>query len=352
MPAKVRREPVHLFMVVLAFTLLSFSWISSEIPDPWKEDQKQSALRLEETAAQINSKEIQEKLAGHPVLALVLLLWTWSGLGILAAGSAALWRTLKRMRRGEKPLGQWFYVPQARWGIWEVVKILSWLVVTTQMLYLMQHFLSRATHRSLDRHTAAAIHTLLLDALAVGFIALFIVRPFRVSWQDFGLRFQAWSRQLTAGIFGYVIWIPVLTATFMAMMVFYEAMNVRPQPQSVVVMLLNETRPRLLLLLSFLVAGAGPIAEEIVFRGMAYGALRKYTGVRWGIVLSALLFAGLHFDVMSFVPIAVLGAMLAWLYEQTGSLIPSMVVHMIHNSVMLGMTLTMRELFRILGPGA
>lgn len=75
-----------------------------------------------------------------------------------------------------------------------------------------------------------------------------------------------------------------------------------------------------------------PIGEEMFFRGFLYGTLRRW-GVAAAAGLSALLFAAVHQQVVHFLPIALLGVILAVLYERTGSLLPAMIVHAANNLV-------------------
>jgi hypothetical protein len=75
-----------------------------------------------------------------------------------------------------------------------------------------------------------------------------------------------------------------------------------------------------------------PIGEEMFFRGFVYGTLRRW-GVTAATVLSALFFGAVHQQVVHFLPIVVLGAILALLYERTGSLLPAMLVHAVNNLV-------------------
>ena len=95
---------------------------------------------------------------------------------------------------------------------------------------------------------------------------------------------------------------------------------------------------------TFLVIGLGPFIEEIFFRGFVYGALKHRFGIRKAIFLSALFFSFLHTNPMGFFPILVLGLLLAYLYEKTGSLIPSITVHMLHNGVLLGLLFIVKEI--------
>ena len=78
-----------------------------------------------------------------------------------------------------------------------------------------------------------------------------------------------------------------------------------------------------------------PIVEEFVFRFFIYGVLKRYFGWLAGVVLSAGLFAAAHAHFPSFVPLFVLGSCLAIAYEWSGSLLVSMTMHSLFNSLTL-----------------
>lgn len=78
-----------------------------------------------------------------------------------------------------------------------------------------------------------------------------------------------------------------------------------------------------------------PIVEEFVFRFFIYGVLRRYFGWLAAMVLSAGLFAAAHAHFPSFVPLFVLGSCLAIAYEWSGSLLVSMTMHSLFNSLTL-----------------
>ena len=77
-----------------------------------------------------------------------------------------------------------------------------------------------------------------------------------------------------------------------------------------------------------------PVAEEFLFRGVLYRWLRDRWGASVGIPLSALVFAMLHPPgAGATVQIFIIGMALAWFYERSGSLWPSMVLHGVNNAV-------------------
>jgi membrane protease YdiL (CAAX protease family) len=86
-----------------------------------------------------------------------------------------------------------------------------------------------------------------------------------------------------------------------------------------------------ILLLVVLVAVIVPIGEEIFFRGLTYGALRRMVARPVAVVLSALFFAAVHLVPVEILPILILGVILAYLYDYTGSLIPGMIAHGVNN---------------------
>ena len=80
-------------------------------------------------------------------------------------------------------------------------------------------------------------------------------------------------------------------------------------------------------------AVAVPVAEEFLFRGVVYRWMRGRWGVAGGTVVTSLVFALLHPPGWVETPqIFLIGLLLAWLYERSGSLWPSMVLHGVNNA--------------------
>src|SRR5262245_12202331 len=96
----------------------------------------------------------------------------------------------------------------------------------------------------------------------------------------------------------------------------------------------SRTMKERLMIIVFAVAIA-PVVEEFVFRFFIYGVLKRYFGWVAGVVLSAGLFAAAHAHFPSFVPLFVLGSCFAIAYEWSGSLLVSMTMHSLFNSLTL-----------------
>lgn len=159
---------------------------------------------------------------------------------------------------------------------------------------------------------------------------------------DLGLRLARWPVWLAAGLLAGGLAIPVsievekLSIVLVGLLVGRsraEAMAEQEHLSDLLASILQGplTTAQLvwiLLLVSVLV----PIGEEIFFRGLVYGTLRRW-GVGIATGLSALFFAAVHQQVVHFLPILLLGVILALLYERTRSLLPAALVHAVNNVV-------------------
>jgi membrane protease YdiL (CAAX protease family)/uncharacterized RDD family membrane protein YckC len=89
-----------------------------------------------------------------------------------------------------------------------------------------------------------------------------------------------------------------------------------------------------------LIAIVAPISEELFFRGLLYGGLRRRMAPVLAALISGLIFGGLHATtgLTAVPPLVILGFVLALLYERTGSLWPPILVHFVNNSLALALS--------------
>jgi membrane protease YdiL (CAAX protease family) len=78
-----------------------------------------------------------------------------------------------------------------------------------------------------------------------------------------------------------------------------------------------------------------PISEEFIFRFFLYGVVRRYFGIAVGVVFNSLLFAAAHTHLPSAAPLFVLGGCFTLAYEWSGSILVSMAMHSLFNSIQL-----------------
>ena len=85
----------------------------------------------------------------------------------------------------------------------------------------------------------------------------------------------------------------------------------------------------------FFIVGAilAPLVEEIFFRGFLFQGFRARYGWVPGMLLSSAIFALAHLDPVAFIPTFILGCVLAYLYQRSNSIWPSVTLHVLVNSV-------------------
>ena len=78
-----------------------------------------------------------------------------------------------------------------------------------------------------------------------------------------------------------------------------------------------------------------PIVEEIVFRGCVYRFLKSQTTLLPAQILSGCVFSFMHWNLMSFVPLVIVGVFLARVYEKSGNLMVAIWFHAFFNAFSL-----------------
>ena len=76
----------------------------------------------------------------------------------------------------------------------------------------------------------------------------------------------------------------------------------------------------------------GPLVEELVFRGMIYGRLRRAFSIAPAAIISGLLFGIFHMNWVQGIYATIFGIILAYVYEKTGTIWGSVLLHMCFNS--------------------
>jgi membrane protease YdiL (CAAX protease family) len=76
-----------------------------------------------------------------------------------------------------------------------------------------------------------------------------------------------------------------------------------------------------------------PVAEEVMFRGILYPVIKQFGGPQLALWAASLLFAAVHLNLATFVPLAFLAVVLTLLYEHTGNLLAPIMAHVLFNAL-------------------
>lgn len=108
-------------------------------------------------------------------------------------------------------------------------------------------------------------------------------------------------------------------------------LGVRPEVQPAVEALTNSSAWFDRAALAVVAVLLAPVAEELLFRGILYPAIKRGGFPRLALWGTSLLFALIHLNLVTFVPLLLFALALTWVYERTGNLLAPLIAHALFN---------------------
>lgn len=157
-----------------------------------------------------------------------------------------------------------------------------------------------------------------------------------ISWRvGFGHPRATWREGVGKGVVCYMAAIPMLVIYAATYQWWLQWSGREPGMQDMVELFAGMDRGWLYYYFIFLAVVMAPISEELLFRGILLPALARRMGLGAAVVISAVLFAMLHFHIPSLVPLIVFSVALSLAYLYTENLAVPVVMHMLFNGVSL-----------------
>ena len=234
----------------------------------------------------------------------------------------------------------------APWDVSDVVRAVIIIIFVGYILGILLGLFLNIHHIKMDTNLHMMFSTFVLDIIAGFIVFYFVLIKYKENLSSIGVTFASFYKNILSGITAYISVIPILLLSLVLSILLLEMFGYKPPTQPVVEIFLQEKRSNVILFLAVFASVLGPVIEEIFFRGFLYNALKKSFDMLLAVVLSAALFSALHTNMAGFVPIMILGILMACLYEATGSLITSMAVHIIHNSITVSFVLFLKGLLK------
>lgn len=207
----------------------------------------------------------------------------------------------------------------------------AFLAVTLILFFLMNISVSYR-HSTVQMGTRDLVANFLLTLFIVLFVATFLkLRRLDVEALA-GFSKTSLKRAVSMGVVLILAATPLILLAEAVTQNFFGGGSSRQE----IVDLFNTSRTlhqrALIIVLAVVVA---PISEEFIFRFFIYGVVRRYSGIVFGLFFNAALFAAAHNHLPSALPLFVLGACFTLAYEWSGSILVSMSMHALFNSVQL-----------------
>lgn len=173
-----------------------------------------------------------------------------------------------------------------------------------------------------------------------------LLREHETSWMEgFGLRRQILSSLGLAAV-GVGLFLPLGWMLQFASIKMFTRFGFDVEMQAAVKALIESGTPGEFIGLGLIVIVLAPIAEESLFRGVLYPAIKHFGHPRAALWGTSVLFALIHANKVVFVPLLVLALLLVWLYEKTGNLLAPIVAHATFNAVNFAMFFLAEEFAR------
>jgi len=333
----IKGNRIYIFMlaVIIAVNLLSIQGVLHK-EETEAVGQKKISRIMDKEEMLAREKRIKEILEEKKFLAITLKASLFLLALALAAGLILSIRCLALRLNGRNLMAAYGSPPDVNWDLLDILKVVIifyFFGYALQLFEIMGFYLLDI--KEPDERIAAVLNTTLMDILGFSAVLYFVIKKYKRTLVDLGIFFKNLLRDIKIGFIAYVTVLPVLFLVIIFVFVILQLVKYEPPSVPLFELFYEESRPTLLFVLTILVTFLGPIAEEVFFRGFAYPVLRRRLGIRNAIILISFVFALLHTNLIGLLPILALGILLAYLYEKTGSLIPSITVHMIHNLIIV-----------------
>ena len=190
-------------------------------------------------------------------------------------------------------------------------------------------------------------HTVLTDSVCLLIIAFMVRQEGGGHWRDLGWRLPSGSffRECWMGWAGYAAILPLFILGLILVLAVSSWLNYEPESHPLVSIFLEEQKSIPMISYSLLIAAlAGPVIEELFFRGFCYRIFKEKYGIKIGMFLSAFLFALIHANTFAFWPIFILGLGLVYLYEIRKSIVAPVVLHITHNAIFIAYFFLMKTI--------
>lgn len=140
----------------------------------------------------------------------------------------------------------------------------------------------------------------------------------------------------------YTAMLPLIFAAVLISNFLLEKTAAAPAP--IIEIILLSKNKLLTSLILFQVTAAGPIAEEIFFRGFIYKLLRTRHSFFLSAVFVSIIFALIHGSAQDTIPLFVISCGICYAYEKTQNILSPIILHSLHNTINIAVLMLLKNL--------
>lgn len=232
------------------------------------------------------------------------------------------------------PLG-WAMISAKPWSLEAVGRLFLGVIMTVcvGILLASQIDLLRRIPAIQREFLQTLVMVLFFQGAALVWIARFL-RESKTTWREaFGLKLLPWPAALAAGLGVGMAILPIAWILQALSQWLMEWARWKPVAQTAVEQLQN---PQLTLaekgFFGVFAIVMAPVAEETLFRGILYPALKQTGRPRLALWGTSVAFGVMHCNLATLVPLVFLAVVLTYMYEATGSLLAPIATHGVFNA--------------------
>lgn len=182
-----------------------------------------------------------------------------------------------------------------------------------------------------SKFVTVVVGTLSFHGVALILTGLFL-REHGVDWATgFGFGSPRLGRAFTLSLIVGVAVLPIVWSLGQLSERLMKLFQIEPVVQETVQAIHTADSLALKFTIGILAIVVAPLAEEIIFRGILYPAIKHYGFPRLALWGTSILFAFIHSNAVIFLPLTFLAVILTLLYETTNNLLAPIVTHGLFN---------------------
>ena len=146
---------------------------------------------------------------------------------------------------------------------------------------------------------------------------------------------DSFKKSVKIGVVGFICIYLALIPSMLVWKALLDALQFEYEYQLPVLLVQGGGSPLEMSLMALLIVVVAPICEEIVYRGFLFRYLNRRVSLGVAIAISSGIFALMHLNLYSFLPLFILGGGLCLAYRLSGSIVSSITIHVLFNLVNL-----------------
>jgi len=227
-------------------------------------------------------------------------------------------------------------LPPHVWKVESVCRLLALVIIGACAGLLVMDVAADRISAALHTEKRFVLHLsefVCLHGLALIWLTIFL-REHHTTWGDgFGIRHSP-GRAIRTGFTAGALALPIAMVVIGGLVVFLmKVFGLAPHVQPAVRIIKEESTVAQTIILGVVAVLLAPIAEESLFRGVLYPAIKQRGHPRLALYGSAVLFGAIHFNVAAFLPLTFLAIVFTWAYERTGNLLAPITSHCLFNAI-------------------